>query len=43
MLPGDYKRKYRFRTDRRNEQRLFYWMLAVCALIMAALWYFTAH
>lgn len=40
MLPGDYKRKYKFRTDTSKEQKVFNITIAVSILLVIALWFY---
>ncbi len=39
MLPSDYKRKYRFRTDTTNERKYMKAVLYVTVIVLAVLWY----
>lgn len=41
MLPGDFKRKYRYKTDPTKERKLFNWILWVSILLVIIIWYFT--
>lgn len=39
MLPSDYKRKYRFRTDTTNERKYMNIVIIVTVIILMVLWY----
>lgn len=41
MLPSDFKRKYRFRTDTSKERKYFNIILIVTFIILIILWYLT--
>lgn len=43
MLPGDYKRRYRFKTDPTKERRLGNWLIFGCFVLVFILWYFTKN
>lgn len=40
MLPSDFKRKYKFRTDTSKEKKYFKIVLIVTFIILIILWYF---
>lgn len=40
MLPSDYKRKYRFRTDTTKERKYMNIAIIVTLIILMVLWYF---
>ncbi len=40
MLPSDYKRKYKFRTDTSKERRYMNIAIIVSLIILIVLWYF---
>ncbi|SFG94856.1 hypothetical protein SAMN04489864_103387 [Pedobacter insulae] len=39
MLPNNYKRKYRFRTDTSKEKRIMNITITVTLIILFVLWY----
>ncbi|HTN00047.1 MAG TPA: hypothetical protein VL088_14925 [Pedobacter sp.] len=39
MLPSNYKRKYRFRTDTSKEKRYMNIAIIVTLIILSVLWY----
>ncbi len=39
MLPNDYKRKYKFRTDTSKEKRYMNIAIIVTLIVLAILWY----
>ncbi|WP_379083969.1 hypothetical protein [Pedobacter sp. UC225_65] len=39
MLPSDYKRKYRFRTDTSKERKYMNIAIIVTLIILMVLWY----
>lgn len=39
MVPGDFKRKYKFRTDTSKEKRYMNIALIVTLIILIVLWY----
>jgi len=39
MLPGDYKRKYKFRTDTSKEKKYMNIALIVTLIVLMVLWY----
>ncbi len=39
MLPSDYKRKYRFRTDTSKERKYMNIAIIVTLIVLMALWY----
>lgn len=39
MLPSDYKRKYRFRTDTSKERKYMNIVVIVTIIILMILWY----
>lgn len=39
MLPSDYKRKYRFRTDTSKEKKYMNIAIIVTIIVLAVLWY----
>lgn len=39
MLPSDYKRKYRFRTDTSKEKRYMNIAIIVTLIVLIVLWY----
>lgn len=40
MLPGDYKRKYKFRTDTSQEKKYFNIAIIACIIIVILLYIF---
>jgi hypothetical protein len=40
MLPGNYKRKYKFRTDTSKEQKVFNITIIVSIVLVVALWFY---
>jgi len=40
MLPSDYKRKYRFRTDTTKEKKYMKTVLIITFIVLIVLWYF---
>ncbi len=39
MLPSDYKRKYRFKTDTSKEKKYMNITIIVTLIVLAVLWY----
>lgn len=39
MLPGDYKRKYKFRTDTSKEKKYMNIALIITFIVLMVLWY----
>ena len=40
MLPGDYKRKYRFRTDTSKEQKIMNIVITISIIFVVVWWIF---
>lgn len=40
MLPGDYKRKYKFKTDTSKEQKIINIVIAISILFVIIYWIF---
>lgn len=40
MLPSDYKRRYRYKTDTTREKRLANWLIWGSIIAAALVWYF---
>ena len=40
QLPGDFKRKYQFKSDRKNEQKGYIIAIVISAIALLLLWYF---
>lgn len=39
MVPGDYKRKYKFRTDTSKEKKYFNIAIIISIIMIIALWF----
>ena len=39
MVPGDFKRKYRFRSNTSNEKKYFNIAIIVTLIVLIVLWY----
>ncbi len=40
MLPGDYKRKYKFKSNNENEKRSMYIATIIAAIAFLLIWFF---